>query len=420
LEDYVKHAALHNPGLRAKFEAWQAALERVPQVTALPEPMFSYAYYIEEVETRVGPQRHRVMVKQMFPWFGTLRLRGEVAEAEAEAAYERLEAARLALDFRVKDAWYELYYLARAVDVTRETVELLEYVESVARSLYRVKKAEYADVIRVQVELDKTRDRLRTLEDRRRPATARLNAALDRAPDAPVPWPEAVSRETLADEAQVLDWMAEANPDLRAIAAQVDRHRVAVDLARKDYYPDLGVGLTWVQTDSAIMSTPDSSKDPLIAELSLTLPLWRGKYAAAEREARARLRGARRSLAERRNALTAAIEMALYGLRDANRRVALYTTTLLPRAEQSLKATQTAYTAAKASLTDLIDAERVLLDFRLARERAVADHAQRLAELEKLVGRRLPRRPAEKGEAQAPPEPTADPGDGQNRERKEK
>ena len=414
LGDYVKYAALHNPGLRAAFEQWRAAVERVPQVTALPDPMLSYAYYIEQVETRVGPQRHRLGVKQAFPWFGKLRLRGDVASAHARAAAQQLEALRLKVAHGVKDAYYELYYLARAIAITKENTALLKYVESVARSRYRVRRGEYADVLRTQVEFGKLEDRLRSLEDLRRPIAARLNAALSRPSDAPVPWPKAIALETLADDGQVLAWMREANPELKALEAEIERQATAVELAHKDRYPDFALGLTYIETGTAGLPGTGGGNDPLIAELSVTVPLWRSKYEAAEREARARLRGAKASLADRRNALDAAIQLALFKLRDADRKSGLYRDNLVPKARQGLKATETAYTAGKASLTDVIDAERVLLDFRLAQERALADHAQRLAELEMLVGRALPLRPQRapkpRREGEAPAEPRAGEG----------
>jgi hypothetical protein len=54
VSDYLAYAALNNAGLQAAFDRWKAALERVPQVKALPDPRFNYRYFIEEVETRVG------------------------------------------------------------------------------------------------------------------------------------------------------------------------------------------------------------------------------------------------------------------------------------------------------------------------------------------------------------------------------
>ena len=73
LSDYLAYAALHNPGLKAAFNRWKAALEKIPQVNSLPDPRFTYAYFIENVETRVGPQRHKLDISQTFPWFGKLQ-----------------------------------------------------------------------------------------------------------------------------------------------------------------------------------------------------------------------------------------------------------------------------------------------------------------------------------------------------------
>ncbi|MDD3605166.1 MAG: hypothetical protein PHD86_08265, partial [Kiritimatiellae bacterium] len=75
LRDYLAAAARNNPELEAAFNRWKAELERIPQVRALPDPRFNYAYFVEEVETRVGPQKQRLGLSQVFPWFGTLKLR---------------------------------------------------------------------------------------------------------------------------------------------------------------------------------------------------------------------------------------------------------------------------------------------------------------------------------------------------------
>ena len=401
LHDYLTYAALNNPGLKAAFHRWRAAVERIPQARSLPDPRLTYGYFIERVETRVGPQRQRLGVMQAFPWFGTLRLRGDAAAAEARAAAQQLEAVRLRVARDVKDAYCELYYLSRAHAITAENVELLKYIESAARSRYRVAGAPYAEVIRAQVELGKLEDELRSLADLRQPVAARLNAALHRPADAPVPWPKAIADETFdVDVARILPRIAEANPELRALEARIEQQRAAVGLARKGYYPDLALGLSYIDTGSARVRTSDSGKDPLVAELSLSLPIWRGKHEATEREARARLASARHALAERRNTLAAETQLALFKLRDAGRKLALYRDALLPRAQQSLKATQTAYEAGKAGLTDLIDAQRLLLAFRLARERARADRAQRLADLQRLMGAAPPRQDAADGAPQ--------------------
>jgi len=99
ISDYLEYAALNNPGLEAAFNSWKARLEKVPQVRALPDPRFTYAYFVKEVETRAGPQRHKFGLAQMFPWFGKLDLKSDVALEAANAERQKYEAAKLKLFF---------------------------------------------------------------------------------------------------------------------------------------------------------------------------------------------------------------------------------------------------------------------------------------------------------------------------------
>jgi outer membrane protein TolC len=110
LSDYLAYAALNNPGLEAAFNRFKAALDRVPQVKSLPDPRFTYKYFIEEVETRVGPQRQGFEISQVFPWFGKLDLRGDVAGQAAQAARERYEAVKLKLFFEEKYCYCKREY----------------------------------------------------------------------------------------------------------------------------------------------------------------------------------------------------------------------------------------------------------------------------------------------------------------------
>ncbi len=392
LRDYLAYAALNNAGLRAAFERWKVALERIPQVRSLPDPRFTYGFFIRKVETRVGPQRHRFGISQMFPWFGKLRLRGDAAWEAAEAARERYEAQKLKLFYTVKVAYYEYYYLGRAIAVVREQRDLLKYLEEVVRTRYMVAAAQHADVIRAQVELGKLDDRLRTLQDLQGPIVARLNAALNRRTSAELPWPAKIAEEEMqASDEQILTWSRENSPELKEFDHKIAKEQHAIQLARKHYYPDIMLGVDYIETGSAIMDTPDSGKDPVIAMASINLPIWFGKLRAGVREAEARRRVALRAKRDRENWLSSEIRMVLYRFRDAERKIDLYRDTLVPKGKQSLKASETAFRAGTASFLDVMDAIRILLEFELSYERALADHAQRLAQVEMLVGRQIPR-----------------------------
>ena len=411
LAEYLAYAALNNPGLEAAFSRWRAALERVPQVRALPDPRFTYQYFIEEVETRVGAQRESFALAQMLPWFGKLELRGDAAMQAAEAERQRYEAAKLKLFYQVKNAYYEYYYLWRSIQTVKDNVQLLENTERVARTRYKAGAASHPDVIRLQVELGKLTDRLRTIEDLRQPLAARLNAALGCPADAPVPWPARLAEHPAAATDQALmAWLPESNPELKALDHETRRSRTQIDLAQKDYFPDVTVGMSYIQTAPSTHGRhpPDDGKDPVVAMVSVELPIWREKLDAGVREARARHVAAMRTRQDRANALAADLKLALYQYRDAGRKIGLYRDTLIPKAAEGLKTLQVAFASGQATFTDLIDAERLYLEFALAYERALANQAQRLAELEMLVGRSIPLAGNET------PEPPVQTGDGKD------
>jgi cobalt-zinc-cadmium efflux system outer membrane protein len=391
LADYLKYAALKNPGLKAAFHQWQAALERVTQVTTLPDPRFDYAYYIEEVETRVGPQRQKFGISQTFPWFGKLKLKGNVAFEAANAKQEQYEKAKLHLFYRVKSAYYEYYYLGRALAITKEHINLLINLESVARTRFKTGHASHAAVIQAQVELGKLDDRLRTLESLREPIVAKFNAALNRPAEAPLPWPQTMPyvNPEFSDK-EAFDWLAERNPDLKRLDFLTKQEEFAIKLARKNYYPNITIGVDYIDTDEALMpDTPDSGKDPVIAKASVNLPIWHDKYRAAEKEARLRQAATQEQRVDTENQLEADLKLALYHFRDAERKIDLYRDTLIPKADESLKVAQLGFQGGKVSFISLIDAERLLLEFQLAYERALADRAERLAEIETLVNKDL-------------------------------
>jgi cobalt-zinc-cadmium efflux system outer membrane protein len=388
LDGYVLYALLNNSGLRAAFERWKAALETVGPARTLPDPRFTYANYIKEVETRVGPQEHKFGLAQTFPWFGKLDLRGEMALQVAHAERQRYEATKLDLIYDVKNIYYEYYYLAQAINISKDNLILLSHFEGVARAKYKGGVGLQSSVIKVQVELGKLEDRLQSLQDLIRPIVAKLNFSLNRPSHLPLPLPETFSSEknNFKDE-KLFSLLRAENPNLKILDFMAAKEDLAVKLAAKNYFPDVTLGVDYIDTASRSDMDPDENgKDPVIAKLSVNVPIWHQKYNAMEKEAKARRVAVVRERREKENALVADLEMTLYKLRDAGRKINLYGDTLLPKAEQNVKVNLLAFTSHKTSFLDLIDSQRILLGFQLEHKRALADRAQRMAEIEMLVG----------------------------------
>jgi outer membrane protein TolC len=391
LNTYLEYAALNNPDLKAAYYRWTAAMEKIPQVRSLPDPLFNYGYFIQSVETRVGPQRHRFEIRQTIPWFGKLKSRGGVAEQAANSLWENYEAVKLDLFFAVKKIYYELGYLNRALEVMNENVQLLVYLENVVLSKYRSGIAPHSSLIKAQVELDKLRDRLNSLKDLQRPVKAQMNSLLNRESHALIPKIQKIELDTiLFTNTQLIDSLVRNNPQLKSSEFRMNMEKETIHLAKQSYIPDISLGLEYIDIGDALNpNTIDSGKDALIAKVGINLPIWLGRNKAAVNEAKARYVSAKEYQENQQNELVSRLEVVLYQFREAERKLNLYKGLLLPRADQALNVTQSAFESGKVDFLDLIDSQRTYLEFELALERARADYMQRLAELGMLTGKEI-------------------------------
>lgn len=391
LEDYLTYAALNNAGLEAAFEQWKSSIEQVTQSKTLPDPKFTYGYFIKEIETRTGPQRQRFSLMQTFPWFGKIEARTDAASAAAKAAHKRYEAAKLELFFKVKDLFYEYAYLEKAVELTKQNLELLKHFEEVARTRYKAAAGSHPDIIRAQIELATLEDKLKSLEEMRTPIVTGLNSVLNRRNDSLLPWPAGPQFvPVILSHKKLVDKMITNNPQLQELDFELAAAKAKIELAKKKSYPDISLGVDWIQTDGAISAgVRDSGKDPIIAMLSINLPFWTESYKAAQLQAKAQMRSYAARKVQSRNDLLARLEKVLYEFEDSARKAKLYEGVLIPKAREMLEASEVAYKAGTIDFLSLIDAQRILLEFDLSYERFITINQQKLAELEMLIGEEL-------------------------------
>jgi outer membrane protein TolC len=392
LRDYLLYAAEQSPALKAAFYQWRSVLEQSGYAGALPDPVFSYTYLIENVETRVGPQKQRFMLRQSFPWFGTLGAKKDISLEAANAAYQRFQSKTLKLFYQVKSAYYEYYYLGRDIEITRDNLELLKFWESVARAKYRVALKQHPDVIKAQVELGKLEDRLRTVEDMVSPVMARLRAVLNLPDSLMLPAPTEIDVVELPlNRDSVMARVLAHNPDLKSLMHLIDKETAAKRLAGKMSLPSFFVGVDYNDTGEAINPMlQDSGKDPWMVTIGVSLPIWFGANKARREEAEASHHSARNNYTDGRNRLTAVTEKIIFEYKDALRKTRLYRDGLVPKAEQSLNASYTAYQAGETDFLNVLDAQRQLLDFQLQYERSKSNLAIHRAEIEMVTGRALP------------------------------
>jgi len=384
---YIQLALQGNQRLRSEYSQYLAARAAIDQVQSLPDPKLGYTEYLQPVETRVGPQERAFSLAQQFPWFGTLSQHGKVKREQAEAARARFYHTALRLISDVKKAYYDVGYLEQATSITSQHLRLLGQWEGVARASYSAGSGQYSDVIKAQVEMGVLSNRLAELRDQRRPLVAVMNALLDRQATA------GVAVESLGDItgpqldlAKLMIQMTTHNPELLAWDHRAQSSLNLDGLVKKQGLPSFMVGLNYVQTGAARMdNVVDSSQDALMATVAVSVPIWRGKYKAGSRAALSQYEAALAAKRQQTNELTVALERAHFRYRDALRKVDLYRMALLPKGQQSLGAIRIAYEGGNSSFLNLVDAERLVLEFELSLARAEFDVLIQSAVIEELV-----------------------------------
>jgi len=381
LKDYTSYAESHNAGIKSSYQQLQMALEQVPQAKALPDPQVTYNYWTKQSDLQM---KQTVGVMQMFPWFGKIDARTQAAIKETSAAQQKYQAARVALFKEIKEGFYEFAYLARATDTAIENLELFKHFEEVARTKHMTTTTGHPDVIRAQVEIAKMEDVLRGLNQLREPTVSRLRTALTLPADANLPWPKTEEFNAVElDYERLANILRQKNPELASLNYEAIAAGSKITLAEKNFYPDIGVGLMWENMDNR------GGRDGVAMVFQMNLPLWRDSYRSGARQAQAQKASIEQQKIETENVLLTRASQSLYEYRDSIRKIRLYRNTLIPKGRELLQASEAAYREGTIDFLSLIDAQRMLLDYHLSLQRAIADNQQKLAELEMLAGTEL-------------------------------
>ena len=427
LRGYLLEAAEKHPGLKALHEEWLAALERIPQARALEDPMLTYKQFVQS-----DMKEFAVMFEQAFPWFGTLRLRGEKAAAEAEAAQWRMYAERNRIFAAVKKAYFEYAYLGEQIRVTEEQIEIIDYAEEVVRAKYSLGLAAQDDLLRIQNERDMVADMRAQMLQMQPALAAKLNEALGRPLGDDLPWPQpALFPPDPPAPPLVTAWIRLQSPELKAADSMIAGREKEIGLARRMGRPEIRLGLEYERLKnepgrrgdpympSKLMAYYDLARtatgtmpfdagdsalsiydgffyrepgknveDDVAISLGVILPVWRKKIRGAVAEARHMTDAAKHDKEATARALDAEARMALFGIQDGQRRIKLYEESLIPRAKQAYESVQAAYAsgAMEADFLDMLESVRELLNFDLERVRAIRDLQIAASELEMLIG----------------------------------
>lgn len=131
LSYYLEHAALNNPGVKAKYLEYSAALERVPQAASIPDPEMQFGYFIKPMQLLGGNQLADIRLMQMFPWFGVLKAAKDEASKMAVAKFENFRNTRDELYFNVKSSYYTIFRTQKEISIAKKNLDILHSLEQI-------------------------------------------------------------------------------------------------------------------------------------------------------------------------------------------------------------------------------------------------------------------------------------------------
>jgi len=388
LDGYLVEAAENNPGLKSFFNTYMAAMEKIPQVGTLPDPQFAFGYFIQPVETRLGPQKASFAVKQAFPWFGLLASK-EIVEAEkAKAKYELFENAKANLYFEVKSAYYTYYFFDKAIEITESNMEILRVFKRLSLVKIETGMASIVDELRVELEINDLENQLALYKDSKKVFQSKFNNLLDREYDEPIETPLDLWKEELPYQySMISDSISYNNHRLKSIDHKMNAFLNQEDVARKEGMPKFNIGISYIIVGENSNSVdPNNGKDAILfPSVGISIPIYRRKYHSMIKEAQLLKQAEIDTKEDMKNSLNSLFEKTYTEFSDGERRIEL-NKKQTAIAKKVLDVLITSYSTDSRDFEEVLRIERQLLKYELAYEKAMIDNNTAVAFIQYLIG----------------------------------
>jgi outer membrane protein TolC len=386
LNNYLKIAAENNPGLKARFNDYLAALERVPQVSALPDPQISFGYFIQPIETRNGPQQFRISANQVFPWFGIQGAKGDVAAQVAKTKYEVFQEEKAKLFNEVRSNYYNLYFTKKAMVIMEENIKILQSFRQLALIKVEAGIVSAVDEYRIEMDLNDMENQQILLSDNFMVQSVQFKNLLNDSTQYPIILPDNLwETDFQFNKNQLLDSIRTLNHQLLKIDYEKELLVLEKEVDRLEDRPGFSVGVDYINVGKG--SNNLSGKDAFIfPKIGFSIPIFRKKYKAIVNEV-ALLESAKEfEKQDKNNWLENIFELSYKNYKDASRRLDLFRTQT-ELAKKSLRILETEYATNNANFEELLRIEKQLLRYSLELEKAKADKQAAISFVHYLMGK---------------------------------
>ena len=444
LINYLKLAAKNNPTVMQRYNEYQAALEKVPQVGSLPDPQLELGVFLSPMELIGGNQVADIKLMQMFPWFGVIKNAKDEMSLMAKAKYETFRDAKLQVGYDVLRTWFDLYKIRQNIRISQENVDLLKTIERLTLVKFRsgslggssavssgggmsggttttnsgsssgmnsmggnsgtasVSRPEastgsssmgsssgatsLSDVYQIQIETGNLEDNIASLRNEEQVVMAKFNSQLNRPMKTLVYVPDLLPNESLdITYLSVSDSMFTRNPMLGMLQYEQQSLEARVKMQKQMGLPMVGLGVNYSVISKSPMSTSSmNGQDMIMPMLTVTLPIYRKKYNAQQAETKFLKKATEQNYQATANALQTEYYEALQLYNDAQRRMKLYDNqTLL--AKKSLDIMIKSFSTSASGLTDILRIRQQLFSYELKQVEATTDFNKAEAWVKRLT-----------------------------------
>src|SRR6266849_2490950 len=388
LADLLVEAEQNNPQIQAARHGWRSAQQVSTQVSTLPDPQFvfqhlsvgsprPFAGYTNSDFAYVG-----IGISQDLPYPGKLRLRGEIAKRDADVSQHRYESVRRAMLAEVKMAYFQLSYLAKRQTILEGNGQVLQEVEQAAEAKYRGGMGNQQDVLQAQLEQTKLLREITTTQLESGKLQAEIKQLLNRAQSSPDIETTETS-ETLAAYTydQLLAAATANNPEIAGAQKLVEKQRLQVDLAKKDFYPDFNFQYMWQRTD------PTQFRAYYVATLGVRFPIYRGRRQQPElAQAEAEQSRAKSEYETQTQQIAFLLRQQFLAAEKSAELLKIYSGGLVPQARAELQAGMAAYQSNRQDFQALLASFLDVLKLDEEYWQTLSEHETALAQIEGVTG----------------------------------
>lgn len=369
LDGLIEEALMNNPEVQMFEMQYQRASEKVNEVNAIGNTDLGVGYFISEPETRTGPQRFKVSVKQMVPWFGTITARENYVSSLIDSKYQDIAIVKRKLMASVSQSYYNLYTIKAKQGILTENIALLQSYEQLALTSLEVGEASAVDILRLQMRQNDLEQLKKILDQDFLAEQTALNKFLNRDKDIVVQLVDSLFIPETDDLNKKYD--LELHPELIKYDKLYESVIQSELLNQKESSPMMGFGLDYINVQKRTdMDVVDNGKDIVMPMVSISIPIFNSKYKSTSKQNKLLQEEITYQKLDRFNKLEIALEKALKS-REASR-ISYNTQVInLEEAKHAEILLTKSYETGTVDFNDILDIQELQLKFQMEQVEAL-------------------------------------------------